>query len=241
MERYILSIGIIIQARMGSTRLPGKVLKKIGNKLLTEHILFRLERLNNNAKIIIATSNLKKDDELENFCKINNITCFRGSETNVLERYYLCAKENQFKHIVRLTGDNPFVDIEELDNLITLHISSKSDYSRSFSVLPKGVGSEIFTFDALEQSYKYGYKENHIEHVNEYIEENESMFNISELQVSKEKNRPDISLTVDTLDDYKKACFIVEHSKNGYLTTQKAIRLSLIYTLSGGINALQLL
>jgi spore coat polysaccharide biosynthesis protein SpsF len=210
---------------MGSTRLPGKVLKQIGDKNLLEHILFRLGRLESKVKVVIATSDLQKDDELEKFCKIHNINCFRGSEQNVLERYYLCAKENNFKHIVRLTGDNPFVDIEELDNLIDLHLHNKSDYSRSFSSLPKGVGSEIFTFNALEISYKNGMKANHKEHVNEYIEENEELFKISELKVNSEKNRPEISLTVDTLDDYKKACFIVEHSSSEYITTLEAIKL----------------
>lgn len=222
-------IGVIVQARIGSSRLPGKILKKIGNKTLLEHIIFRLEKLKSSINLIIATSDLEKDDVVEDFCKSNNIGCFRGSELNVLERYYLCAKKNNFSHVVRLTGDNPFIDVEELDNLIDLHIKNKSDYSRSFSSLPKGVGSEIFTFEALELSYKLGDKENHLEHVNEYIEENESMFKIFELNVSKEKNRPDISLTVDTQEDYNKACYIVENSKNDYITTQEAIRLCLQY------------
>lgn len=220
-------IGIIIQARMGSTRLPAKVLKKIGDKNLLEHILFRLTKLNHNVEIVIATSILDKDDAIELFCKENEVQYFRGSETNVLERYYMCAKENKFDHIVRLTGDNPFVDIEELDNLITLHLKTKSDYSRSFFNLPKGVGAEIFTFEALERSYLFGTKENHIEHVNEYIEENEDRFKILELKVEKGKNRPDISLTVDTEDDYKKACFIVENAKNEYIGTKEAINLCL--------------
>ena len=222
-----MQIGIIIQARMGSSRLAGKVLKKIGDKNLLEHIIFRLQKLKHNAKVVIATSDLQKDDELESFCKQNSINCFRGSEQDVLSRYYLCAKEYRFDHIIRLTGDNPFVDIEELDNLIDLHISSKADYSRSFASLPKGIGAEIFTFEALKISYNHGKEENHLEHVNEYIEENEDKFKISELSVTKEKNRPDISLTVDTLQDYKKACFIVEYSKNEYITTQEAIKLCL--------------
>ena len=212
---------------MGSTRLPGKVLKKIGDKNLLKHILFRLSKLKREVKVVIATSDLSKDNELERFCLNNKTLCFRGSEQNVLQRYYLCAKENNFSHIVRLTGDNPFVDIEELDNLIDLHINSHSDYSRSFSVLPKGVGGEIFTFSALELSYKHGKKDNHLEHVNEYIEENEDQFTISELEVYKEKNRPEISLTVDTAEDYKKACYIVNHSAEEYITTQEAIKLCL--------------
>ena len=158
---------------MGSTRLPGKVMKTIGDKSLLEHIIFRMLKSKKDVKLVIATSDLDKDNMIEQFCKNNNILCFRGSEQNVLERYYLCAKEYSFDHIVRLTGDNPFIDVEELDNLIELHLKNKSDYSRSFAVLPKGVGGEIFTFDALEKSYKYGFKYNHKEHVNEYIEENE--------------------------------------------------------------------
>lgn len=224
-----MKIGIIIQVRMGSTRLPGKVLKKIGSKTMLEHIIFRLKSLKHNISIIIATSNLKKDDGLKVFCDFKQISCFRGSEQNVLERYYLCAKENDFEHIIRLTGDNPFVDIEELDNLINLHVENRSDYSRSFATLPKGVGSEIFTYKALEQSFLHGNKENHKEHVNEYIEENEHLFKIAELIVTEEKNRPEISLTVDTQDDYKKACYIVGNSKNKYITTQEAIKLCLQY------------
>ena len=220
-----MSIGIIIQARTGSTRLPAKVLKILVDKNLLEHIIFRLSFLQEDVKVIIATSTLGKDDVIEKFCKTHNISCFRGSETNVLERYYFCAKENGFDHIVRLTGDNPFIDVEELDNLIRLHLKSKADYSRSFSVLPKGVGSEIFAFSALEKSYQYGEAENHKEHVNEYIEENNNNFQILELKVVKEKNRPEISLTVDTMDDYKKACFIIKRSKNEYITTQEAIKL----------------
>jgi spore coat polysaccharide biosynthesis protein SpsF len=224
-----LSIGIIIQARMGSTRLPGKVLKTIGKKTLLEHILFRLEKLHHNAKSIVATSNLDKDDKIEVFSSKNNVLCFRGSEQNVLERYYKCAQENNFTHIVRLTADNPFIDIEELDNLIDLHIQSGADYSRSFTVLPKGVGAEIFSFHALESSYKYGTKENHKEHINEYIEENEDKFKISELKVNEEKNRPEISLTVDTPEDLKKACYIFENSNGPYITTKEAIDLCLQY------------
>lgn len=224
-----MNIGIVIQARMGSSRLPGKVLKKIENKNLLEHILFRLSRLKHSAIVVIATSLLEKDNAIESFCKENNIKCFRGPESNVLERYYLCAQKNNFDYIVRLTGDNPFIDIEELDNLISLHLDSKADYSRSFAVLPKGVGAEIFTFDALEKSHLYGTLENHKEHVNEYIEENETLFKISELQVIKDKMRPEISLTVDTEDDYQKACYIFGKSTSDYITTQEAIELCLLY------------
>ena len=71
--------------------------------------------------MVVATTILKKDDVIAELCLSKGIECFRGSEDNVLERYYLCAQKYNFKNIVRLTGDNPFTDIEELDNLINLH------------------------------------------------------------------------------------------------------------------------
>jgi spore coat polysaccharide biosynthesis protein SpsF len=197
-------IGMIIQARMGSSRLPGKILKPVGNRTLLEHIFFRLAFLKHPVKTILATSISSKDDIVEEYCKDNNVTCFRGSEENVLERYYLCAQKYDFKHIIRLTADNPFYDIEEIDNLIDLHLASGADYSHSFAYLPHGTGAEIFTFDALERSYRNGHKPNHIEHVNEYITDNPELFKIEVLSVPKEKNRPDIRLTVDTQEDYVK-------------------------------------
>jgi len=167
---------------MGSNRLPCKVLKKIGNKTLLEHIFYRLSFLKTPVKIILATSTNPENNIIEEFCDINNISCFRGSENNVLERYYLCSKKYEFSHIIRLTADNPFVDIEELDNLIKFHLETKSDYSHSFESLPKGVGAEIFTFEALEKSFFEGKEPHHIEHVNEYILENPGLFKIATLK-----------------------------------------------------------
>jgi spore coat polysaccharide biosynthesis protein SpsF len=225
------NFGIIIQARMGSSRLPGKILKPLGDKTLLEHILFRLSFLKHNARIIIATSLLEKDNIVECFCRNNDVNCFRGSEDNVLERYYLCAKYYIFKHIVRLTADNPFYDIEELDNLIDLHLSSGADYSHSFSSLPVGVGAEIFTFDALQKSYNLGRKPNHFEHVNEYITDNPDSFKIEILSVPAAKNRHDIRLTIDTQEDYDTISHIIQNLKNGYSSLEEIIN---IYTTYAG-------
>ena len=223
------NLGIIIQARMGSSRLPGKVLKKIGDKSLLEHIFFCLSLLRHPAKIILATSTHQRDDVIESFCRNRSIEYFRGSEENVLERYYLCTKKYGFNHIVRLTADNPFTDMEELNNLIKLHLETGADYSHSFQKLPIGVGAEIFTFDALEKSFFSGKKEHHKEHVNEYVLENPELFKISVLSVPPEKNRPDIRLTVDTEEDYKKACCIIEKSSKECISTVEAIELCLQY------------
>lgn len=218
-------VGIILQARMGSQRLAGKVLKKIHSRTLLEHIFLRLKCLEYPARVVLATSTHPRDDILESFCLDRRVDCFRGSESDVLERYFLCARQYRFTNIVRLTADNPFVDVYELKNLIELHLSSGADYSHSFGVLPVGTGAEVFTFDALKRSFYSGTKENHREHVNEYIQEYPELFKIRVLSVPREINHPDVRLTVDTEEDYRKACFIVEQSKEEYITTKEAIRL----------------
>lgn len=217
--------GIILQARMGSTRLPGKILKDIGGKTLLGHIVHRLGFLRNPAKLVIATSALPADDAVEKFCAGRGVDCFRGSELNVLERYYLCARKYGFSAVVRMTGDNPFPDIEELDRLIELHKSSGAAYCHSFKTLPVGAGAEIFSFAALEQSFREGKEPHHLEHVDEYMIEHPELFPTAQLVTPPEKNRPEVRLTVDTPQDYLRACYIAEHAAGEFVTTQEAIKL----------------
>lgn len=217
-------IGIIIQARMGSTRLPGKILMDFCGKSLLEHILFRLKAVRSDTKTVIATSTLPWDDVVEAFCKSHKINCFRGDEKNVLKRYYDCAARYGFDQIVRMTGDNPLPDIEELNRLIEYHLRSGNDYSECHSVLPAGAGMEIFTWDALARSMKDAFAPDHLEHVNEYILQNKTLFQTGTLSVPAEKNRPDVSLTVDTPEDYERVCRVIQQG-GGAVTTQEAIAL----------------
>jgi spore coat polysaccharide biosynthesis protein SpsF len=201
-----LSIGIIVQARMGSTRLPGKVLKKIGDKVLLQHIIERTKKLKTKHALVIATSNLKKDEVIANYCHQNHVDVFCGDESDVLKRYYDCAVKYSFNHIVRLTADNPYFDYEELDCLISRHIESNSQYANNFEFLPIGIGMEIMTFEALEKSYLEGQEAHHREHVNEFIIENPNRFKTIKVEPqNKSKIRPDIRMTVDTAEDLEKA------------------------------------
>lgn len=216
--------GIIIQARMGSTRLPGKILKDFEGKTLLGHILCRLrQRVKADVEIVFATSTLAIDDVVEIFCNNQNVKCFRGDEQNVLSRYYKCAEQNHYEHIVRMTGDNPFPDIDELNRLITYHIENKMDFSENFSVLPVGVGMEIFSFGALKESMLYASLPKHYEHADEYILDYKEKFQFGTLSVTKEKNRPDVRLTVDTQEDYERACYILKRAGTEYVETEMAI------------------
>lgn len=187
---------------MGSSRLPGKVLKPFFHTTLLGWILDRLAALP--WSVVTATSHDIRDDPIERFCKLRGALCFRGDEIDVLDRYYRCAKFFGFDHVVRLTGDNPFPDISILRKLIKLHISKMADYTYSFGVLPIGVGAEIFSLEALERSWLEGCEVHHREHVNEFILENEQMFRVETLHIPTKLHCPNLKLTIDTPADYER-------------------------------------
>ena len=153
-----MTIGAIVQARMGSTRLPGKVLRPIAGRPLLAHVIGRLALLRHRIVVVVATSSEPRDDVVATYCKSLEVPCFRGSEHDVLGRYVACARAYEFEHVIRLTADNPFTDIEELDRLIDLHLGDGNDYSHSFGIMPLGVGAEIFTLAALERSEREGHR-----------------------------------------------------------------------------------
>jgi spore coat polysaccharide biosynthesis protein SpsF len=220
-----MSLGVVIQARMGSSRLPGKVLRDIAGRPLLAHVVGRLEALGHAALVVVATSDLPRDDIIAAWCASSGTACFRGGEVDVLDRYLRCAETYGFSQVVRLTADNPFTDIAELDRLVDLHDEGKYDYSHSFGALPIGVGAEIFTIDALRRSHAEGHAPHHREHVNEYIPEHPESFRIGVLEIPAEKRAPDLRLTVDTEVDWKLACRLAEQARAGWLETAEAIAL----------------
>lgn len=188
---------------MLSTRLPGKVLKKINNKTFLEMVYLRLKQAKKIGKIVIATSEKKADDEIENFCKEKGIDFFRGSEENVLERFYQAAKKFNFETIVRVTGDCPLIDPETADLIIQKHFESKADYTsnvfeRSF---PRGLDVEVFSFNALEKARNLAAKTDETEHVTSFIYSHPELFRLQSVKAPNEKKRPDIRLCLDTKED----------------------------------------
>lgn len=210
---------------MGSTRLPGKILEHIGRRPLLDHVLGRLAALRHSARIVVATGDALRDDAVAAFCVERGVDCFRGSEPDVLARYYECARQRGFDQVVRLTGDNPFTDVEELNGLIEFHIAGGYDFSSSFEELPLGVGAEIFTFSALERSFLEGLAPQHREHVNEYILENRALFRTGRLAAPESKRHPQVRLTVDTPEDLRRARFIADHAAGLWPTTEEAVAL----------------
>lgn len=210
---------------MSSTRLPGKILEPINGRPLLDHILSRLVNVTQPVTIVVATSDMPADDVVESFCGKRRVPCFRGSEADVLARYYKCARHHGFSQIVRLTGDNPFTDVDELNRLIDFHVAGGFDYSSSLEELPLGVGAEIFTFAALEDSFRHGLASHHREHVDEYILENRNMFRTGRLTVPFKKQRPEVRLTVDTQEDLRRVRFVSEQATSQSVSTEEAIEL----------------
>ena len=154
-------IDCIIQARMGSTRLPGKVLMLLDKKYtVLDYVINQLKHSKLLGKIIIATTNLEEDDMIVDFAKKNEIQCFRGSSVDVLDRFYHCSKKFSLRHIMRITGDDPLIDPTVIDKAIKEYINSNVDYltnsiQRTF---PYGTEVEIFSFDSLELVWKFAKK-----------------------------------------------------------------------------------
>lgn len=196
------SVGVILQARMGSSRMPGKVLKPFFHTTLLGWILDRLTTLP--WPIVTATGDDSCDDPIERFCRDRGALCFRGDERDVLDRYCRCAMAYGFAHVVRLTGDNPFPDTSILKELVEAHVSTGADYSHAFGALPVGVGAEVFSLAALDRSGREGCEPHHREHVNEYILEHPRMFKITSLQTPAELCCPSLKLTIDTPADYER-------------------------------------
>ena len=143
----------IIQARLGSTRLPGKVLKKILGKTVLEHIIERLSYAGKIDQLIIATSSLSENDQIADLAKQKGISCFRGDEDDVLNRFYRAALQYKGDIVVRITGDCPLVDPFVVDKIIDYHVSHGGDYTSNTiqRTFPRGIVAEVLTIDVLKR------------------------------------------------------------------------------------------
>ena len=192
-------LAAIIQARMGSTRLPGKVMKNILGKPMLWHMIYRLKWSKFIKKIIIATTQKKEDDVIVEFATANGLDSFRGSEEDVLDRYYQAAKKFGVDPIVRLTADCPLIDPKLVDKIIEHYLKNrdKFDYVRSGPTFPDGiVETEVFSFNALEKAWREAKWASEREHVTPYIWKNPDKFRIYTVE-----NDRDLSHTRLCVDD----------------------------------------
>lgn len=209
-----MKTGAIIQARMGSTRLPGKVMMNIDEENpALYYVITQLQHSKLLDKIVVATTILKEDDKIAEFAHRMNIDCFRGSSLDVLERYYECAKKFSISTIVRITADNPLIDPTIVDATIEKFNSGLYDYvtnclTRTF---PHGTEVEVFSFQALEKAHCNAITPSEREHVTPYFYNNPTTFSI--LNVSHSQDISHLRWTVDRRDDLELVQTIVSKIK----------------------------
>jgi len=215
----------IVQARMGSTRLPGKVLKKVNGIPLLQYQLERMRQAKLLDELVIATTSTS--DAIFKFCKENNVQYFLGSENDVLDRYYQTAKNYGADIVVRMTSDCPVIDPNIIDCIIEYFLNNDFDYvsntiKRTF---PRGMDTEVLTMDALKHAYNKAQKEYEREHVTPYIYLNSNQFKIGHYFGKIDNSH--IRLTVDTKEDFELISLIISelYEKDNNFTLEHILKM----------------
>lgn len=217
-------IGIIIQARVGSTRLPRKVLKPLyQSKSILDIILSRFAAVP--YPVILATSNVPADDAIAMLAEANGVTCYRGSEQNVLERFIKAAKLKDFDYVIRICADNPFLSKELFDDLLAEAQTAQFDFDYlSFAYLAKptilthfGFFVELVRTKALQRALKETNKTIYLEHVTNYIYQHPDRFKVKFVELDPSfVIDPNIRMTVDTAEDFELAVELYQTLMNTY-------------------------
>ena len=196
-------IGCIIQARMGSSRLPGKVLMKSDDaRPLLYYVINQLRYCTKVKNLVIATTTNQEDDEIEKFANDNSVNIFRGKEKDVLDRYFQCAKKYSFATIVRITADCPLIDPQIVDKVIEKFFSGNYDFATNTltRTFPIGTDVEVFSFSALNRAWENTQLPSEREHVTPYLRKEE---NFKIINVENDKNISNLRLTVDRIEDFQ--------------------------------------
>jgi len=194
----------IIEARMGSTRLPGKVLLEVRGIQMLERLVNRIRSIPLIDEVVLATTSNQKDNVLEKFTFENNIKCHRGSEHDVLSRVIGAGLENKADIIVEITGDCPIIDTNVIKNSIDLYLNNQVDYVSNVEVrsYPDGMDVQVYSLDALIKSSHLTKDRLDREHVTLFIRKHPELFTRIDMIAPKELHWPELGLTLDEHDDF---------------------------------------
>jgi spore coat polysaccharide biosynthesis protein SpsF len=205
LNNEIKSTVAIVQARYSSTRLKGKIFKEISGKPMLWHVLNRLSYSKLIDKIVVATTLDKEDDQTEEFCRANHIPYYRGSMEDVLARYYEAARVFNAGTIIRITSDCPLIDPVIIDKMLTEYelVKDLCDYMSNVvqRTFPRGLDTEIFSFNALEKASSEAKTKYEREHVTPFIYTNSALFKIK--SYTSDVDYSFHRWTVDTEEDFK--------------------------------------
>lgn len=203
---------IIVQGRMASTRLPGKVLKTILGKPLLQYQSERLKRVELANEIVVATTADNTDQPIEELCRRLFLPCFRGSMEDVLERYYKAATRHHADIVVRITGDCPLIDPSLVNQMIQYYLKRHLEYEYVSNVMtrsyPRGMDCEIFSYQLLERMHKEAKEPQDREHVTLFIRRQPHQFRVA--TISSSVDCSSYRLTVDTQEDFELIKKIIE-------------------------------
>ncbi len=225
-----IDYGLILQARLSSSRLPGKVLMDIEGQ---EMLYRQFDRLQNGIPkeipIIIATSNHSSDDLIEVMCKKYDIKIFRGPLHDVMLRFIQCASKYKIKNILRVGGDDPLIDPEVINCLVKMHKKNKDDFifATHREGWPYGCAAELICLDSLVKIHPLADSDFYREHTIPYFFDNKEDFKISKLNSSVEMNRPNYYFTVDFVEDFELVSKIFSYfqDKGNYFTHYELIEM----------------
>lgn len=215
-----MNVLAITQARTGSTRLPGKVLKRVGDKTLLDIHFDRIRQSQKIDQLLVATTIAPEDEAIVELASAQGLPVYRGSVSNVLDRFYQAALPYKPEWIVRLTSDCPLIDPQVIDMIIRTAIETDMDYCSNTlePTFPDGMDVEVFKFSALEKAWRDATSTSDKEHVTPYIHQNSSFF---EKALFRSCNIPcaidysDVRLTVDEASDLEVITLLIEQLGTG--------------------------
>ena len=224
----------IVQARMGSSRFPGKMLAKLGSCTIIEWVLSRVKRANLLDEVLLATSNLPRDDILAKIANQCNVSVYRGSESDVLKRFTNAAIKYQAETVIRVCADNPFIDPDEINRLVSFFESNDCDYACNHqnhldSNYADGFGAEIFSFSLLKKINMLAKDSRHREHITLYLWDNNNSYKMMSVPAPKDLCYPYLRFDIDTPEDRDKMALLV---KNGARIESSANEIIKIYLSS---------
>ena len=201
---------LIVQARMGSTRLPGKINKPILGKPMLQWELERLSKAKKVDLCIVATSTDRTDNVVVDIAKAAGVECFRGDEKDVLDRYYQAAKYAKADLVIRATGDCPLQDPDVVDEVVYRYYETGADYTKQPENYPEGLDTEAFSFATLEVSWKEAKLPSEREHVTLFIRNHPERFTLDEWRHGEVENSK-MHWSVDTASDLKFATKVYDY------------------------------